>query len=106
MCLEQAINRSSKGKGGVIGETKRKDFVSMWNLIYHERLAVNNLGRKLNGSGLENDNIRVNHEFTKSETDRQEFNISNMIKFMNPAHVDIDTERRLHNILTQEMTSA
>ena len=33
MCLEQTINRSSKEKGGIIGETKRKDFVSMWNLI-------------------------------------------------------------------------
>ena len=43
MCLEQTINRSIKWKGGVIGVTKRKDFVSMWNLIYHEMLAVSNL---------------------------------------------------------------
>ena len=66
MCLEQTINRSSKGKGGVIDE----------------RLAVNNLGRMLNGSDLnDEDDNRVNHKITKAEIDRQERNISNMIKF-------------------------
>ena len=92
----------------MIRETKRKDFVSMWNLIYHERLAVNNLGRMLNGSDLnDEDDNRVNHKFTKAEIDRQERNISNMIKFMmtiqNPAYVSVNTESRLYNIITQEI---
>ena len=42
----------------------------------------------------------------KSESDRQECNISNMIKFMltiqNPVHVSLDTEHHLHYILAQE----
>ena len=68
----------------------------MWNLIYHERLVVNNLGRMLNGSNLnDEDDNRVNHKFTKVEIDRQERNISNMIKFtmtiQNPAHVSVNT---------------
>ena len=107
MCLEQTINRSSKGKGGVIGVTKRKDFVSMWNLIYHEMLAVSNLSRTISGIKLKHGELAVSHEFTKAETDRQECNITNTIKYVLsieiPTCVSSNTERRLHNILTQEI---
>ena len=110
ICLGQTINRSSKEKGGIIGETKRKDFVSMWNLKYHERLAVNNLSRKLSGIKLKYGELSVSHEFTKVETDRQEFNIINMIKYMlsieKPTEVSINTERPLHNILTRQIYQA
>jgi hypothetical protein len=41
MCLEQTINRSSKTSGGIIGNTKRKEFVARWNIIHHELMAVN-----------------------------------------------------------------
>ena len=62
----------------------------------------------LNGSDLnDEDDNRVNHKFTKAEMDRQERNISNMIKFMmtiqNPAHVSVNTECHLYNIITQEI---
>ena len=107
MCLEQTINRSSKGKGGVIGVTKRKYFVSMWNLICHEMLAVSNLSRTISGIKLKHGELAVSHEFTKAETDRQKCNITNMIKYVlsieNPRYVSNNTERRLHNILTQEI---
>ena len=105
MCLEQTINRSSKGKG--IGVTKRKDFVSMWNLIYHEMLAVSSLSRTISGIKLKHGELAVSNEFTKAETDRQECNITNMIKYVlsieNATCVSNNTERRLHNIFTQEI---
>ena len=105
MCLEQTINRSSKGKGGVVGETKRKDFVTMWNLIHHERLAVNNLGRKLSGAEFDKRELLIHHKFTKSEIEREEKLIDNMITYIitheNP--VSVTSEPRLHHILTQEI---
>jgi len=34
MCLEQTINRSSKSSGGIIGNTRRKEFVAPWNVTH------------------------------------------------------------------------
>lgn len=81
--------------------------MSIWNLTYHERLAINNLGRKLTlteNTYLEN---RVHHQFTKTETERQERCVQRMIEFVklkeDPTCVQDCTERRLHNIVNQEI---
>ena len=70
-------------------------------------LAVSNLSRTISGIKLKHGELAVSHEFTKAETDRQECNITNMIKYVlsleNPTCVSSNTERRLHNILTQEI---
>lgn len=44
-CLEQTINRSQLSCREVIGNTKRKEFVAQWELIYPEILDVVNLHR-------------------------------------------------------------
>ena len=43
MKLEQTINRSSKSSRGIIGNTKALDYVTEWQLIYHEILDISNL---------------------------------------------------------------
>ena len=42
MKLEQTINRSQKSTGGIIGQTKSDAYVSEWELVYHEILAISN----------------------------------------------------------------
>ena len=42
MKLEQTINRSQKSSGGIIGCTKIDSYVTEWELIYHEILAISN----------------------------------------------------------------
>ena len=70
-------------------------------------LAVSNLSRTISGIKLKHGELAGSHEFTKAETDRQECNITNMIKYVlsieNPTCVSGNTGRRLHNILTQEI---
>jgi len=41
--LEQTINRSQKCASAIIGNAKKKQFVSQWEIIYHEMLAVVNV---------------------------------------------------------------
>ena len=41
--FEQSINLSSKCSDGVIGHAKYKQYVTQWDLIYHEILGVNRL---------------------------------------------------------------
>ena len=40
MRLEQSIQRSKKGAGGIIGQTKQVSLVLDWELAYHEILAI------------------------------------------------------------------
>ena len=51
MALEQTINRSQKSASGIICNTRKKKFVAMWEIIYHEMLAISNLFRELCGVG-------------------------------------------------------
>ena len=43
MALEQTINRSQKSACGIIGNTRKKKFVAMWEIIYHEMLTISNI---------------------------------------------------------------
>lgn len=41
--LEQSINRTSKSRNsGIIGITLKKNYVAVWNLTFHELLAISN----------------------------------------------------------------
>lgn len=42
MKLEQTIQRSKKSTGGIIGQTHKEAYVTEWELIYHEILAITN----------------------------------------------------------------
>ena len=42
MKLEQTINCSQKSSGGIVGQTKTDSYVSEWELVYHEVLAISN----------------------------------------------------------------
>jgi len=65
MCLEQTMNRSSKTSGGIIGNTKQKEFVTRWNIIHHELMAVNQTFREVTGVQLNNTELTINHSFTQ-----------------------------------------
>ena len=60
-CLEQTIDRSQKSTAGIIVSSKRKQFVTQWEIIYHKMLAVSSLHRIVSVANL-------NHsDFTDSQ---------------------------------------
>lgn len=107
MCLEQTINRSQKSSSGIIGSSRKKHFVTQWEMIYHEMLAVSNLHRNVSGSRPFNFELIVSHEFNKAETDADEMKIKDILTYVqsheNPFTVEERKEKKLHNILTQEI---
>ncbi len=102
-CLEQTINRSQKSSSGVIGSTKRKQFVAQWELIYHETLDVVNLHREVCGVASRYAECDTNHEFNASQTNATEQRLKKMIDYIkareNPS--EVPKEIRLHNIISQ-----
>ena len=113
MCLEQTINRSQKSAGGIIGSTKRKQFVAQWEIIYHEMLAVTNLQREISGVATARAELIVNHEFNQPATQRSEAMIKDVIVYINkhenpvsvPKEKDYENHLILHNIISQEVMS-
>ena len=59
MNLEQTIQRSKKGSGGVIGQTKQEVFVIEWELAYHEVLAISKCHKDIIGSLLDNSVLKL-----------------------------------------------
>jgi len=80
MALEQAINRSQKSPSGIIGSTRKKQYVARWEIIYHEMLAITNLHRELSGSNTINYELDVNRTFTTATTESEEMKFSQSSK--------------------------
>jgi hypothetical protein len=52
MVLKQTIHRSQKSACGIIGNTRKKKFVAILELIYHEMLAISNIFREISGINI------------------------------------------------------
>ena len=106
MALEQTINKSQKGTSGIIGNSRKKQFVAMWELIYHEMLAISSLHREISGVNITAYDSVINHNFNKSETTSSERNVQAIMDVIerneNPFQI-APMELKLHNILTQEV---
>ena len=105
--LEQTINWSQKSSVGIIGSSRKKDFVAEWEMIYHEIIAVSSLHRELSGSRPFYHKLTVNHEFSDADTKARESNIRDMIEYIelyeNPIQITEATEKQLYNIISQEV---
>ncbi|KAH3704725.1 hypothetical protein DPMN_079787 [Dreissena polymorpha] len=64
--LEQTINKSQKSSGGIIGSSRKKDFVSEWDMIYHEMISVSTLHRELGRAKPFLHELTVHHEFSET----------------------------------------
>ena len=111
MCLEQTINRSQKSTGGIIGSTKRKQFVAQWEIIHHEMLAVVNLQCTVSGIATPSRELLVNDKCNLPATRSSEALIEDMIGYIkehdhpmaSSAQKSKDDPQTLHNIISQEV---
>jgi len=105
MCLEQTINRSSETSAGIIGNTKRKEFITRWNIIHHELMVVKQTFREVTGVQLNNTELTINHSFTQRQMQGNENKVDKMMAYIlnyeNPFEVKQTTELKLHNFLTR-----
>ena len=62
MKLEQTIQQSQKSSKGVIGQTRQANYVSEWEVVYHEILAISNTLRYLIPSNIGNRECELHHE--------------------------------------------
>ena len=105
MKLEQTIQRSKKSSGGVIGQTNQEKYITEWEVVYHEILAISNCYNEITQcNSQEND---LHHELygnTFSEINSATDKLINFIKLRgNPYNQSVEMSTQLHNFCTGQL---
>ena len=103
MRLEQTIQRSKKSPGGIIGQTRKEAYISEWELVYHETLAISNCFASLTKSkgGIN----ELHHELTGNADNTCNEAVSKVFEFIstrrNPYSCSATTQ--LHNFTSGQV---
>ena len=81
--LEQTIQHSKKGSGGVRGQAIQEVFVTEWELAYHELIAISKCHKDITGSLLANSKADLPHcELTTRSIAEYNEAVNKVITFM------------------------
>ena len=68
MKLEQTIQRSKKSTSGIIGQSRQTSYLTEWELVYHEILAISNIFTSITSHGLGFRETDLHHKLSGSLT--------------------------------------
>ena len=60
--LEQTINRSQKSASRILGQIRQREYVTKWEIVYHEIPSISNKFRSLTDSNLGSRETELHHE--------------------------------------------
>ena len=66
MKLKQTIQRSKKSQPGIIGQTRQSNYMTEWELVFHEILNISNLFHGITSSRLSFRETDLHHELCGS----------------------------------------
>ena len=102
MKLEQSINRSAKSTSGIIGQQKCLQYVTEWQLIYHEVLDIANAYRQLLHSDTTRTELYLHRDLSSFKVSQKNDAVSSLKTFIiergNPY---FNGETILKNFVTQ-----
>ena len=100
--LEQTIRRSKKSTSGIIGQSRQTSYVTEWELVYHEILAISNIFPSITSHGLGFRETDLHHELSGSLTKVLSHSVDKVFNFLlernNPYEVKETT--KLHHFTT------
>ena len=103
--LEQAINRSQKSVGGIIGQTRQREYVTKWKIIYDEFLAISTC-RGLTQANIGSNETNVHHELDKNFCKSFNTDVDNVYSyFTEKGNPYIMLEPNFYNITSKEIFS-
>lgn len=102
MKLEQTIQRSQKSSKGIIGQTRRSEYVTEWQLIYHEVLDISNTFRELTNARVMEHMEVYHHELTGRKSELFDQNVTRLLQFLEAKGNPFDTTQNtgLYNLVT------
>ena len=107
MKLEKTVQRAQKSSSGIIGQTRQISYVSEWEVVYHEILAISNTFRRLTNSALGASESELHHELDGNYAKIFNAQVTNITNFLiasgNPYLPD--SQPQLHNIISSVRVS-
>ena len=100
--LEQCYNRPAKVSREVIGVTRKKDVVALWNIIKHEKEQFVNL-LKMEDSVAEE--LSVHHDFNQSTTAKIFEMVQEIKQYLQKVCTPILHQGAMKNVLTGEVVT-
>lgn len=100
--LEKVYNFSSKAVGGVIGVTRQKKSVALWDILKHQKdLYVSYMADTVN---LHEDGElnTLHHEFSNSHASKGRRRVSLLIGYLKSINFNLDSNDKLFNVITKE----
>ena len=70
--MEQTINLSSKCSDGVISHAKQKQYITQWDIIYHEMMSVKNVHRQYAGVFERTSEATTTNHLNPPQTERKD----------------------------------
>ena len=102
MKLEQTIQRSKKSTSGIIGQSRQTSYVTEWELVYYEILAISNIFTSIASDGLGFRETDLHHELSGSLTKVLSDSVDKVFNFLlernNP--YDVKETTKLHHFTT------
>ena len=108
MKLEKTIQRSQKSFGGIIGQTRQVAYVTEWELIYHEVLAISNSFEELtNSSSSSSDAVILNRELNNTKISEYNETVTKVVSFISSRGNPYTTSAssRLYHFTTGQLVS-
>ena len=101
MALEKCYNKPAKVAGGIIGMTRQKEAVAVWNLLKHEKdLHVAQLLEWCNLADKDDSELSLHHEFNPSSTKVSHDRTKMLLSYIKSINNPFSTGTRLQNIAT------
>ncbi|KAG1656507.1 hypothetical protein GQR58_023875 [Nymphon striatum] len=101
MALEKCYNKPAKVAGGIIGMTRQKEAVALWNLLKHEKdLHVAQLLEWCNLGDKDDSELSLHHEFNPSSTKICHVRAKTLLDYIKSIKNPFDARIRLQNIST------
>ncbi|OXU18366.1 hypothetical protein TSAR_009882 [Trichomalopsis sarcophagae] len=99
--LEQTINRDSKSTAGIIGHTRKKETVAIWDLTYHEFLAITNYFKEITYFNNKDEELSLQY-LQNRNANPFEAGLQPLRNIITEELVDTETKDRLLNIFGKE----
>lgn len=103
MALEKVYNKPAKVKGGIIGITKRKEAVTQWNLLKHEKDLFVALMLENCKIVETEDTLNFHHDFSASTTARNIERLSMLREYISTVGNPLTKSEKLINIMSGEV---
>ena len=102
MKLDQTMQCSKKSTSGIIGQSRQTSYVTEWELVYYETLAISNIFTSIASHGLGFRETDLHHELSGSLTKVLSDSVDKVFNFLlernNP--YDVKGTTKLHHFTT------